>query len=613
MDDRPSAVTEFDWHTERTSQMRDMSRFGGELDRALSLRTRTPSVRASAARLREQWERLKRRIDGRTARLNEHWDRHLEEFDRLRLEHDRLLALVELEDGLATIDDWEDIMAEGLRCVSRSLVCDGAMIVLYDIGGQTHRLGTPRQRRARSWPPAADRELATALAAGARSGRRINLEGRPVGTGPRERSRCSHWLAVPVAYEDEQYGAVVTGRTIAESGFSADDETALLAITRRLGRVLADRVGVAARPSAAAGPKPEGFDELWGQAPPFKKALALAANYALSDTPVLVEGEPGTGRETLARAIHRRSARAEKPFVVVETTDLPEEVVADSLFGARQVALDGSVTERPGDLEMADGGTLFLDDVLALGPVLQVRLLRYLRERTFERNEDRTPRQADVRLILSTAQDLDRAVADGHLRQDLYYLITVARVGIPPLRERGSDIVELARRFAQVAARKSGKAIDGIDVAAAHMIGSASYPDNVRQLQQIIERAVLLSHGPLLTPDDLPDPMPQTGTPRLAGGEESYATAVTQAVRSAMAAGTDGHYRKFKAAKKAALAVVERAFVDAVVAAVGPKASHATRHCGIHRAQWQRLLPSQVPPSATAVRNRADASKIEDK
>jgi DNA-binding NtrC family response regulator len=591
MDNRSPSDAGFDWHIERTSQLRDMSRFSGELDRALSLRTRTPSVRASAARLREQWERLKRRIDGRTARLNEQWDSRSDEVERLRLERERLLALVELDDHLAASDDLEAVLLETLRCVSRSLACDGVLIVLYDVAGQTWRSATPRYRggRGRLWPAAADRELADSLAAGARTGRCINIDGRPVGTGPRERGRAGHWLAVPVAYEDEFYGAVVTGRPITESGFAHDDEDALAAITRRLARVLAARIGVSARPVTGAGPKPEGFDQLWGQSAAFKQALALAANYALSDAPILIEGESGTGHESLARAIHRRSARAARPFVIVEAADLPEQVVADSLFGVTSTGPEGTVIERPGDLEMAEGGTLFLDEVAALGPVLQVRLLRYLREGTFERNEDRTPRKADVRLILSTTRDLDREVGDGRMRQDLYYLITVARLWLPPLRERGSDVVELARRFAQRVARKAGKAIDGIDVAAAHLLAAASYPDNVRQLAQIVERAVLLSKGPLIVTADLPDPMPGTAGQRPTAGEVSHAAAASQSVHAAVTAGVSGHYAKLKAAKKRAITAVEQAFVESVVETVGPNSSRAARHCGIHRAQWQRL------------------------
>lgn len=612
MDNRSPLDPGFDWHTERTSQLRDMSRFSTELERALSLRSRTPSVRASAARLREQWERLKRRIDGRTARLNEQWDRHAEEMERLRLECERLLALVELDEQLASNEELDGLLQETLRCVSRSLVCDGALIVLYDVAGQTWRSATPRHRggRGRLWPAAADRELADALASGARSGRRINIDGRPVGTGPRERGRAAHWLAAPVAYDDEIYGAVVTGRPLTESGFSRDDEEALAAVTRRLARVLAARIGVSARPVAGAGPKPEGFDQLWGQAPDFKQTLALAANYALSDTPILIEGESGTGRESLARAIHRRSDRADKPFVVVEAADLPEQVVSDTLFGVTTTGPDGSIIDRPGDLEMADGGTLFLDQVTALGPVLQVRLLRYLREGTFERNDDRRPRTVDVRLIVSTTADLDRVVADGRMRQDLYYLITVARLALPPLRERGSDIVELARRFAQRAARKAGKQIDGIDVAAAHLLGNAAYPDNVRQLAQIIERAVLLSQGPLITTADLPDPMPGSVGQRHAAGEQNHATAASQSVHAAAAAGISGHYAKLKTAKKRAIEAVERAFVESVVEAVGSNASRAARHCGIHRAQWQRL--SRAGVTADTKKDRDDDHKYGD-
>jgi DNA-binding NtrC family response regulator len=204
---------------------------------------------------------------------------------------------------------------------------------------------------------------------------------------------------------------------------------------------------------------------------------------------------------------------------------------------------------------------------------------------------------------MSTTQDLDRAVSDGRMRQDLYYLITVARLWLSPLRERGSDVVELARRFAQRAARKSGKPIDGIDVAAAHLLANASYPDNVRQLAQIIERAVLLSQGPLITTADLPDPMPGTVGQRHSAGELTNATTASQSVHAAFAAGASGHYAKLKAAKKRAMEAIERAFVDAVVEAVGTNSSRAARHCGIHRAQWQRLSRAETNRGAKKIRD----------
>jgi DNA-binding NtrC family response regulator len=291
----------------------------------------------------------------------------------------------------------------------------------------------------------------------------------------------------------------------------------------------------------------------------------------------------------------------------VAAANLPEDVIVRSLFGARTAGMDGTIDERPGDLEMADGGTLFLDEITALGPVTQVRLLRFLQEGTFEREGDRTLRRANVRLILATTADLDRAVASGTFRPDLYYPITVARVPVPPLRERGADILELARRFAQAAARKAARSVEGIDIEAARILAAGTYPGNVGQLAQIVERAVLLAKGPLITTADLPAAMPTTIAPTPSPDSSSWVTDAATWVRSAATAGKSGDYSQLKRAKKSAVSSVERAFVEAVVSNVGHNWARAARHCGIHRAQWQRLL--RVLPPGTARPAREDVHK----
>jgi transcriptional regulator with GAF, ATPase, and Fis domain len=395
METRPQPPPEFDWHAEQTGQRRELVRFDSELDRALVMKSRTPAGRNAAALLREHWERLKRRVDGRLARSVEVWDRQIENAERMRRERDRLLALVEFEERLVAEADLEMAMKHMLRCLVRSIPCDGAFVAVYESSGQARRMGTERGH-GRTWPPTADQELTEVLSAGARGGQRIMIEGRPVGAGPRERGRISHWLAVRIDHADQVYGAVIAGRPVTDAGFGTDEAVAVAAVTARLGRYLSAKVGIAARPVLEASPRPEGFEHLAGQAPAFRKTVALAANYAVSETPILIEGEPGSGRRTLARAIHLRSSRAEKPFVTVTAANLPEDVIVRSLFGARTAGTEGTIDERPGDLEMADGGTLFLDEITALGPVTQVRLLRFLQEGTFEREGDRTLRRATV-------------------------------------------------------------------------------------------------------------------------------------------------------------------------------------------------------------------------
>ncbi len=589
MDARLQPPAESDWHVEQTAQRRDVVRFGAELDRMLAMKSHAPAARTTTEQLREHWERLKRRLDGRWARAGDLWDSQNDLTERLRRDHDRLLALVDLDDQLAGESDLALAMKGTLRCVARSVACDGTVIVLYDASGLARRISSEKSR-GRKWPSASDQELLDILIAGTGSGRRILIEGRPVGAGPREKGRASHWLACPVTHGTETYGAIIVGRSLTELGFIADDAQALLSVCKRLGRYASAKLGIAARPILAAGPKPEGFEQIWGQSPSLKKAVALAANYALSDTPILIEGEPGTGRKTLARAIHRRSARAEKPFVAVAAANLPEDVVMRTLFGIRITNPDGSVDERPGDVELAAGGTLFIDEIATFGPVAQVRLLRLLQDGVFEREGDRTARQSAIRLIVGTSTDLDRSAVTGSLRPDLYYQITVARVVLPPLRERGGDIVELARRFAQAAARRAGREVEGIDIDAARLLAAGTYPGNIGQLAQIIERAVLLARGSLVTVADLPASIPTTMAAATSSESASLATETAAAIRAAVTAGQSGDYSLLKRAKKNAVAVVEYAFVETVMKVVGRNSSRAARHCGIHRAQWQRLL-----------------------
>jgi len=604
MDQRPTSMPEFDWRSEQSAQKRDQARFGTELERVLSVRGATPGLRQAAARLRERWDHLLRRVEGRWARGSDAWDHQVEQMERLRNDRAILEALAEYDEQRHT-GDLEHLLHVTLRAIVRSIPRDGAMVVLTDVGGQMRQAATER-RRGQWWPRAADRELAQQLAAGAREGRRIVIEGRPVKGGPRESGRITHWLAVPAVHGADSYGAVVVGRTSAEEPFNEDNREVLARIGRRLGASLAARVGVGARPSLGAGQKTEGFEHLWGEAAALRQAVALAARFALADCPVTIEGEMGTGRETIARAIHRRSARASGPFIVFRGAGLAGDDVARGFFGVTQMNADGKAVENPGDVELAKEGTLFIDDLAVFDMPLQGRLLRLLEEGTFERVGDRTPRQANVRLICASTGDLASAVSREELRSDLYYQITAARLALPPLRERGSDVVELARRFAIAAGQRAGKRIEGIDAEAARLLAAAPFPGNVRQLAQVIERAVFLAAGPLVTALDLPREIASRAVaPSL--DSAGWVEQAGRAVRQAADAGQAGDWRQFHRARKLAELALAGAFAGAVMKAVGRHASRAARHCGIHRAQWWRLWRQVQGPPA---RDGVDSSRV---
>jgi transcriptional regulator with GAF, ATPase, and Fis domain len=246
-----------------------------------------------------------------------------------------------------------------------------------------------------------------------------------------------------------------------------------------------------------------GFDRIIGRAPPLKEALSLAAKVAPAETTVLITGESGTGKELVARAIHHASPRADGPFVTVNCAALPETLLESELFGHERGAFTGADRQKPGRFEIAAGGTLFLDEVGELPPAVQAKLLRVLQSREFERVGGTATLRADVRLIAATNRDLERAVAAGTFREDLYYRLNVLRVHLPPLRERGQDVLLLADAFVNELAAGMGKGGAGLSREAHDALLAHPWPGNIRELQNAIERALIVSDGGLITAGQL--------------------------------------------------------------------------------------------------------------
>ena len=219
---------------------------------------------------------------------------------------------------------------------------------------------------------------------------------------------------------------------------------------------------------------------------------------------VLITGENGTGKSMIARAIHSRSSRRSGPFVEVACGALPDTLLESQLFGHVVGAYTGATTDRKGKFELADAGTLFLDEIATATPAMQVKLLRVLQEFQFEPLGGTETKFVDTRVILATNEDLDKAVADGTFRQDLFYRINVVNIVLPSLRERAGDIPLLVDHFLQEAAETAGRCIEGFDREALSVLQSYSWPGNVRQLENVVERAVLLARSEILTINDLP-------------------------------------------------------------------------------------------------------------
>jgi two-component system NtrC family response regulator len=218
---------------------------------------------------------------------------------------------------------------------------------------------------------------------------------------------------------------------------------------------------------------------------------------------VLITGESGTGKELIARAIHKRSPRAGEPFVAVNCTALTETLLESELFGHEKGAFTGATARRQGRFELAHKGTLFLDEVGEIPPTTQVKLLRVLQERTFERVGGNQPIKVDVRIIAATNRDLARAVAEGSFRDDLFYRLNVVRIELPPLRERKEDLPALVAHFVKKYAAEIGRQPPRVSPEAMRRIYEHSWPGNVRELENALERAVILA-GEEIRPRDLP-------------------------------------------------------------------------------------------------------------
>ena len=239
------------------------------------------------------------------------------------------------------------------------------------------------------------------------------------------------------------------------------------------------------------------------RSPKMQEVLATVERVAPTNATVLLGGESGVGKDLIARAIHEKSRRANGPFLKINSTAIPENLLESELFGFEKGAFTGAVASKPGKFELADKGTLFLDEIGDVPPVTQVKLLRVLQEREFERLGGTRTIKVDVRLIAATNRDLREALEQGTFREDLYYRLNVVPIDIAPLRERKEDIPDLVNLFVSRFAAESGKPIEAITPQAIEMLVNYHWPGNVRELQNIVERACALSKGPQLEVSDI--------------------------------------------------------------------------------------------------------------
>jgi DNA-binding NtrC family response regulator len=296
--------------------------------------------------------------------------------------------------------------------------------------------------------------------------------------------------------------------------------------------------------------RPPGFTHLMGSSAALEKVLKQARSVAATSATVLLSGENGTGKEMLARAIHQESPRVGGPFVAVSCAALPEALIESELFGHEKGAFTSATQMHKGRFELADGGTLFLDEIGDLSAAVQVKLLRVLQEREFERVGGTKTLPVNIRLIAATNRDLEKEVTHGRFRQDLFFRLNVVPLVLPPLRERPDDIPILAAHFASKSAQRYGQPTPELEPALVEVLLDYNWPGNVRELENLIERLVVLSNTPTLGLEFVPEKMLRVLPGTTPGDESTLEGAVDAVKRRMIASALQSEGNKVAAAKK---------------------------------------------------------------
>ncbi|MFC1708414.1 sigma-54 interaction domain-containing protein [Planctomycetota bacterium] len=389
-------------------------------------------------------------------------------------------------------------------------------------------------------------------------------------------------LAVPVASHGEIL-AVVYLDSVREAGiFTAESEATAVRLVAAVAPGIRNalRLARSALQERQAREKIEVIQSgtaILGRSPAFEAARERALTAAQSDVAILLQGESGTGKELFARAIHGESQRAYEPFVAINCGAIPEGLLEAELFGYRRGAFTGATRDRVGRIAAADRGTVFLDEVGDMPPALQVKLLRVLQSGEIQKLGEEGEHHVDVRVIAATHRDLPDLVREGSFREDLFYRLRVVLVEIPPLRERGDDVLLLAEALAQQFGREQGKHISGVSRSAQEALLHHPFPGNVRELENAIRHGVVFAIGERVTLTDLP-PEIVAGSERKELGEEPRLGAIPR------------DRDELQRAKQDAAARIERAFLGSLLERANGNVARAARLACMNRSVLHQLM-----------------------
>lgn len=311
------------------------------------------------------------------------------------------------------------------------------------------------------------------------------------------------------------------------------------------------------------------LDNIIGESPQMRRLAELIQKIGRTDANVLIQGESGTGKELVARCVHSSSARAKRPFIPLDCAAIPETLMESELFGHQKGAFTGAVQNKPGLFETADSGTIFLDEVGEMPLLIQSKLLRVLQERTFRPVGATELRKTNVRVVAATNRDLDEERREGRFREDLFFRLGVITVQVPPLRDRTGDVPMLANHFARTFAERSGIRFERLSVPTVEILENYPWPGNVRELQNVMERAITLSNGAVITPEDLPDALRQ---------------------REAIVVDRISKGLDFKNAKDKCVDAFERQYLNRLLEETSYNISRVARISGLHRRTIYRIM-----------------------
>jgi Nif-specific regulatory protein len=433
----------------------------------------------------------------------------------MQLQHeemrDRFASLVEVTQGLMGLTEPEELIRIILESILRLFAAEACSIALIDeqprqlsfaftLGGaKVAELQLPVGQGIIGWVAETGQGVVC---------NDVTRDPRFYGTIDRKTGfKTRAVLCVPLKYQDRLIGAIQVLNPASPQGFSQGDLEALIVFGGLITLAIQRTKAFAAIRNAKAAFQEivqERYRLISGSNPKMKAILDMARRVATASSTVLLLGESGTGKEVLARVLHQWSPRAEQPFVAVNCVALTPELLESELFGHERGAFTGAIAQKKGKFELADGGTIFLDEIGDLAPHLQAKLLRVLQDREFQRVGGVKDIRVDVRVLAATNRDLQGALQKGQFREDLYYRLNVVSITLPPLRERSDEIASLVVHFLERYGHELKRPRLGIDPTVLAALEGYRWPGNVRELQNVIERAVVLSPGPMISLADLP-------------------------------------------------------------------------------------------------------------